>query len=302
MTQHPASAATAPRTPRRRPWLRSIAAIAGATLVGVLIAVVPQSGAPDDAAAPPAPTGPSAPSPTASPSPSPSSSSSSPAPTATPTTPELELPAPSPESEVDPAAPPTALDAVDTLTVAGRAPMTDYDRDLFAYREVDHDRNGCDVRNDVLRRDLTDVVVREGTQGCLVETGLLTDPYTGLAIAFFRGQATSGEVQIDHVVAMGNAWAMGAQQWDEETRHRFGNDPLNLLAVDGPANQSKGAGDAATWLPPQTTFRCEYVARQVSVKVVYDLRVTDAERQAMQRVLAACPTEPLVTADEAATP
>lgn len=180
--------------------------------------------------------------------------------------------------------------------------MTDYDRDLFAFKAVDHDRNGCDVRNDVLRRDLVDVVVRDGTQGCVVETGRLLDPYTGVDIEFVRGSGTSSQVQIDHVVALGNAWALGAQQWDEATRHRFGNDPLNLLAVDGPTNQSKGAGDAATWLPPQRGFRCTYVARQVSVKVAYDLRVTAAEQEAMQRVLERCPGEPLIDSAQAATP
>lgn len=224
-----------------------------------------------------------------------------PAPSPAPLAPAPE-PGAGPADPVDPVDPPSALDTVDQLTVAGRAPMTEYDRDLFAYREVDHDRNGCDVRNDVLRRDLTDVVVREGTQGCLVETGRLADPYTGAEIDFLRGADTSGEVQIDHVVAMGNAWAMGAQHWDEETRHRFGNDPLNLLAVDGAANQSKGAGDTATWLPPQASFRCAYVARQVSVKAVYGLRVTQAEQDAMRRVLGECPSQPLVTAEQAATP
>lgn len=196
----------------------------------------------------------------------------------------------------------TAAEAVTTLQVAGRAPMTGYDRDLFAYREVDHDLNGCDVRNDVLRRDLTDITLRPGTDGCVVETGTLHDPYTGTVIEFERGPGTSSEVQIDHVVALGNAWAMGAQGWDEDTRHRFGNDPLNLLAVQGRANQQKGAGDAATWLPPNRAYRCEFVARQVSVKVEYALRVTAAEKDAMERVLSDCPNEPLLTPADAATP
>jgi hypothetical protein len=209
-------------------------------------------------------------------------------------------PAPTAVDQVD--GRPSALDAIARLPVSGRAPMTGYERELFAYREADLDRNGCDVRNDVLRRDLTDVVIRAGTNGCTVERGTLTDPYTGADIEFIRGVGSSSEVQIDHVVALGNAWAMGAQQWDEATRHRFGNDALNLLAVDGQLNQEKGAGDLATWLPPNGAFRCEYAARQVSVKLAYGLRVTVAERNAMEQILSTCPDEPLLTSEDAVTP
>ncbi len=155
------------------------------------------------------------------------------------------------------------------------------------------DRNGCDTRNDVLRRDLAGTTLKPGTHGCVVLTGTLVDPYTGGRIAFVRGQGTSQAVQVDHVVALADAWQKGAQTWDEETRERFANDPLNLLAVDGPTNASKGMGDTATWLPPARGFRCAYVARQVAVKRSYDLWVTRAERDAMRRVLATCPDEPL---------
>lgn len=195
---------------------------------------------------------------------------------------------------------PTALAALALLEVKGRAPKTGYDRELFGYRSVDLDRNGCDTRNDVLRRDLVDQAVRP--DGCVVESGTLHDPYTGATIAFVRGQGTSAAVQIDHVVALSDAWQKGAQQWDAATREAFGNDPLNLLAVDGPANQGKGAGDAATWLPPHRAFRCAYVARQVAVKRAYGLWVTAAERDAIARVLAACPDEPLPAVDGALRP
>ncbi|MFC7657082.1 HNH endonuclease family protein [Pseudonocardia benzenivorans] len=124
-------------------------------------------------------------------------------------------------------------------------------------------------------------------------TGSLHDPYTGKNISFVRGQGTSEAVQIDHVVALSDAWQKGAQQLDPATRTLLGNDPLNLLAVDGPTNQSKGDGDAATWLPPTKSYRCDYVARQVAVKQKYGLWVTAAERDAIAGVLAGCPGEPL---------
>ena len=136
------------------------------------------------------------------------------------------------------------------LDVKGRAPKTGYDRDQYGPAWKDVDRNGCDTRNDILRRDLTAIVLKPSTQDCVVATGTLQDPYSGRAIDFVRGQETSSAVQIDHVVALSDSWQKGAQAWDATRREAFANDPLNLLAVDGPLNMQKGDGDAATWLPP----------------------------------------------------
>ncbi len=189
--------------------------------------------------------------------------------------------------------PGAAVITLATLRVKGRAPRTGYDRDLFGQAWADVDRNGCDTRNDILRRDLTGTTLKEGTHGCLVLTGTLDDPYTGTRIAFVRGRGTSNAVQVDHVVALSDAWQKGAQRWSTQTRTAFANDPLNLLAVDGPTNQRKGDGDAATWLPPRKAVRCGYVARQIAVKHRYALAVTTAERDAMVRVLTTCPGQAL---------
>lgn len=186
--------------------------------------------------------------------------------------------------------PDTALAQLAELEVKGRAPKTGYDRDAkFGNGWLDTDRNGCDTRNDMLARDLADVT-REGP--CKVMAGSLVSPYTGESVPFERGPGTSSMVQIDHVVALSDAWQKGAQQLSQEQRMEFANDPLNLLAVDGSSNSQKGAGDAATWLPAQKSFRCEYVARQVAVKARYDLWVTQAEHDAITAVLAGCPSEP----------
>jgi hypothetical protein len=174
-----------------------------------------------------------------------------------------------------------------TLAVKGRAPMTGYARTAeFGSAWLDVDRNGCDTRNDVLRRDLTDTT---GT-GCRVLSGRLRDPYTRKVIDFVRGQRTSMAVQIDHVVALGEAWQTGAQRLSQAQRVDLANDPINLFAVDGPTNEQKGDGDAATWLPPNKSFRCTYVAHQIGVKKTYGLWVTAAERDVMRRILASCPT------------
>ncbi len=188
-----------------------------------------------------------------------------------------------------------ALTALATLEVKGRAPMTGYDRARFGPAWSDVDLNGCDTRNDVLRRDLTATTLDPRTHGCVVRTGTLHDPYTGRVIAFVRGQTTSEAVQVDHVVALGDAWQKGAQQLTDRERLTLANDPLDLLAVDGPTNIVKGDGDAATWLPPATAYRCAYAARQVAVKARYHLWVTPAEHDALARILGTCPGQTLPT-------
>ena len=207
---------------------------------------------------------------------------------------EVSLPTATPVATVSaaPAANRT-LATLDTLPVKGRAPKTGYDRDRFGQSwtddvNVEGGRNGCDTRNDILRRDLTNIVLKPGSNGCAVQSGTLADPYTGTTISFVRGQQTSSAVQIDHVVALSDAWQKGAQQLSPAQRADFANDPRNLQATDGPTNQAKGDGDAATWLPPNRSYRCTYVARQVEVKAAYQLWVTQAEKDAITRVLGSC--------------
>jgi hypothetical protein len=181
---------------------------------------------------------------------------------------------------------------LDGLRVAGRGPKTGYSREAFGSPWLDVDRNGCDTRNDILTRDLRERVYRSA-RSCAVATGILDDPYTARTITFVRGGPS--EVDIDHVVALGNAWVTGAARFTERQRVLFANDPLNLLAVDAGANRQKGDADAATWLPSNRSFRCAYVARQIAVKDAYGLAVTPPERDAMIRVLDRCPGQPAIT-------
>ena len=177
------------------------------------------------------------------------------------------------------------------LPVKGWDRHTDFSRYRFGEPwsddvEVELGHNGCNTRDDILRRDLRELVVRPGT--CYAQTGVLLDPYTGAPISFVRGPATSEAVQIDHVVSLSDAWYKGAREWDERRRRDFANDPRNLLAVDGKANFDKAFRDAAAWLPPNAAFRCEFVARQVEVKGAYRLWVSANEKRAMEDVLNAC--------------
>ena len=182
------------------------------------------------------------------------------------------------------AAPIDALAALNNLEVKGRAPKTGYARSQFPHWS-DPDRNGCDARNDTLKRDLTNITYKVGTRDCKVIAGQLLDPFSGKVITF---SATKAVIDIDHVVALSNAWQTGAAYFDKNKRSQIANDPLNLLAVDSKLNRQKGDGDAATWLPPSKAFRCEYVERQIQVKSKYQLWVTAAEKAAISRVLAEC--------------
>ena len=180
----------------------------------------------------------------------------------------------------------TAVAALARLSVKGRAPKTGYSRERFGYGRID--TAGCDTRDRILTRYLT---AKTYLDDCRVESGTLADPYTAERIHYARGGAS--EVDIDHVIALSDAWEKGAQQWAPATRVAFTNDPLELLAVDSHANRSKGDGDAATWLPPNKPFRSAYVARQIAVKTKYKLWVTQAEKDAIGRVLATCPGQKL---------
>lgn len=199
----------------------------------------------------------------------------------------------------DPAAPVNidtgqTIAMLDGLPVKGRAPKTGYSRDQYGPAwtddvDVELGSNSCDTRNDILQRDLTNVAFNDGGKACTVQSGtLVNDPYTGRTINFVRGKDTSSAIQIEHLVALSDSWQKGAQQLTERQRRNFANDPLNLIAVDGPANMAKGDGDAATWLPPNKAYRCTYVTKQVQVKSKYNLWVTQAERDAIAEVLGNC--------------
>ncbi|MEX5303275.1 excalibur calcium-binding domain-containing protein [Kocuria sabuli] len=230
---------------------------------------------------PPAASSPAASSPASSPA-APSAAAETPTTTPAQTPPPATLVASS-----------EALTALNGLTVAARGTMSDYDREGLFGSWIDADGNCADTRQEILARDLDDVV---STDGCRVDAGVLDpDPYTGATITFVRGPATSSEVQIDHVVALGNAWITGARNLTQHQRVELANDPLNLLAVDGPTNQAKSDKAAVAWLPPNESFRCEFVAIQIAVKAKDDLWVTAPEKTAMTQVLTDCEDQELPT-------
>ena len=202
-------------------------------------------------------------------------------------------PQPNPPASATPATPTfdQARSDAKRLAVKGWDRQADFRRSVFGEAwsddvNVEFGHNGCNTRDDVLRRDLGDLVVRPGT--CFAQSGTLRDPYSGQTISFVRGPNTSGAVQIDHVVSLSDAWYKGARLWDDQRRRDFANDPRNLLAVDGKANFDKAFRDAASWLPPDAVYRCAFVARVVDVKTAYGLAVSGNEKRAITDVLTGC--------------
>ncbi len=177
-----------------------------------------------------------------------------------------------------------------------RAHRYDYRRSAYGDAwDDDNDaplgHNGCDTRDDILNRDLVDktyVSIKRCPNA--VATGTLHDPYTNTTIAFQRGAKVGESVQIDHIVPLAYAWDMGAFGWPDAERKRFANDPANLLAVEGQANQDKGDSPPAQWMPPNGAFACQYAMQFIAVLRGYALPVEQSSADALRRGAATCPT------------
>ncbi len=194
---------------------------------------------------------------------------------------------------------PTVAPGVDVLAgiavIPARIHGYDYRRDAFGDSWTDDNpapggHNGCDTRNDILDRDLVEksyVSIKRCPDA--VATGLLHDPYTNADVAFTRGEQTGAAVQIDHIVPLALAWDLGARNWTDDMRLRFANDPANLLAVAGGANQDKGDGEPAVWMPPNTAFRCQYAMQFIAVVRGYALPVDAPSAVALREATNTCP-------------
>lgn len=182
---------------------------------------------------------------------------------------------------------PRARGIIRRVRIAAAGSSRPYDRTTFGRPWTDSSaaawsRNGCDTRDDVLRRDLTGWTLRDGR--CAVLSGQLDDPYTGRTIAFKRGRLTSKKVEIDHSVALHYAWEHGADRWTDSRREEYANDPLVLLAVDGPTNIRKSDHGPSEWEPPNRTVWCALAVRQAQVVVKYHITVTKLDKHTMIQV------------------
>jgi hypothetical protein len=194
---------------------------------------------------------------------------------------------------------PTIAPGVDVLAGIPVIPLrirgNDYRRAAFGDSWTDENtapggHNGCDTRNDVLDRDLVDktyVAIKRCPTA--VATGTLYDPYTNDVIHFTRGPKVGEAVQIDHIVPLALAWDLGARDWPDDLRTRFANDPANLIAVSGPANQDKGDGEPADWMPVNHAFWCQYSVQFIAVLRGYGLPVDAPSAVVLREATAICP-------------
>ena len=172
---------------------------------------------------------------------------------------------------------PLAREVLEKVEVKNRAPKTGYSRKEFY--DTWPNKDGCNLRQRILKRDFGETAVL-GKDNCTVVSGKFYEPYTGTEMEFKEKSEISKGIQIDHIVALSDAWQKGAQYKPKEVRFQIATDPLNLIAAD-----------AASWLPKNKSFRCQYVARQIAVKFKYALFITPAEKEAMKTVLSHCPEE-----------
>ncbi|MGC5225167.1 HNH endonuclease family protein [Micromonospora sp. DT81.3] len=179
-----------------------------------------------------------------------------------------------------------ALEQLEQLTIDEPEKANTYDRDLFGQRWADVDRNGCDTRNDMLARDLIDIVTKPGTNGCVVLYGILHDAYTGETVIFERRSEGFQPVQADHLVPLAYAWSQGAHEWTPELRQQFANDPANLQITT--VNQAKGDSGPTEWTAPDESYRCTYAARFVFVLTAYGLTIPVADHNTLTAQLASC--------------
>ncbi|MHD0278609.1 DUF3761 domain-containing protein [Rhodococcus aetherivorans] len=230
-------------------------------------------------------------------------------PSSAPTTSETPLAAPALFPQVDSQAATQSLTTLASIPTRTELPETEYDPSRFGEPwsddvTVDGGHNGCDTRNDILRRDLSAVTIQPGSRGCAVLSGTLNDPYTGTSVAAIGD--TLDDVVIDHVVPLPDAWQKGAQALDAATLQNLANDPRNLQATASSISVQKADRDSAGWLPPHGQYRCTYVARQVEVKAAYHLWMSPPEHQAIEQLLIGCggvaPTTPAVSEPPAPQP
>lgn len=177
--------------------------------------------------------------------------------------------------------------------VAERPDVPGYDRSCkkghacsFGPAWKDVDRNGCDTRNDVLRAQLRDVVVKPGTHNCVILSGTGTDPYTGAAINWRK---SSGGVDIDHVYPLARAWDMGASKWTADQRVQFANDQdTNLLVTKSATNRSKGDDGPGEWMPLKSVNACVWVLRYLESAAKWGLPVTQGDVDAAREIAPTC--------------
>jgi hypothetical protein len=176
----------------------------------------------------------------------------------------------------------TAREKLAQIEVRRESHQASYDRDRFRHW-IDADRDCEDTRAEVLRAESSARVTRNSS--CTIQTGRWFSLYDGITIT----QASS--LDVDHVVALAEAWRSGAWAWSDAKREAFANDisrPQVLRAVTASTNRSKGDRDPTDWLPTRRAAWCRYAREWIHVKYVWDLSAQRAEIEALEDLLATC--------------
>jgi hypothetical protein len=185
----------------------------------------------------------------------------------------------------------SAVELLDTLQVKAETASGTYNRSLFKHW-IDADGDGCDTRDEVLQEESTKKI------SCRLSGGSWISAYDGLKTT------KPSTLDIDHFVPLKEAWESGAFAWDNETRQRFANDldySMSLIAVSAKTNRSKSDRDPASWLPPSTSFVCQYVGRWVAVKYRWSLAIDPAEKKVLSNKLGTCGSKATVAIPNLAT-
>jgi Protein of unknown function (DUF1524) len=162
-----------------------------------------------------------------------------------------------------------------------------YDRSKFPHW-VDADHDGCDTREEVL---LAEAIVKPHKgAGCTLTGGRWYSYYDN------KYWSDTNRIDIDHVVALAEAWESGARTWTTDRRKAYAkdlDDRRTLVGVTDTVNAAKSADDPANWLPPVASMRCRYVRNWVAIKIRWWLTVNNAEKNALTWIASGCPNDTL---------
>ncbi|MFB8765867.1 GmrSD restriction endonuclease domain-containing protein [Nocardiopsis alba] len=166
---------------------------------------------------------------------------------------------------------------LDSLTVAPKGPQDGYDRSLFPHWNVVD--SPCTARQVVLQRDGHDVVTDSRCQ-----------PTSGSWWSAFDDEWVEdvpGDISVDHLVPLSEAWKTGAADWSTSERADFANDveSSQLWLATPSSNGAKGDKDPSEWMPTNTSVHCDYVKSWIDVKHRYDLTITSTEKSSLNGTL-----------------
>ena len=194
---------------------------------------------------------------------------------------------------------PTATPEAMSISVAPvPADIPSYDRDEWRHW-IDEDRDCQDTRQEVLIEESASPVTYKDSDECKVAEGEWNGPYTGERFT------DPSDMDVDHMVPLGNAHRSGGWLWSENRKRLYANDLSyqgHLIAVQNSANRAKGADGPEEWRPPNRGYWCRYAVDWITIKNAWGLTATEAEAAALSDMLGACTPRRALTTVESDQP